>query len=113
MTEIFATREEGKVMIIEIMSKLDMPSLRAIKNHLVKWVKKKQNFIINLSHIDSTNSAMVGTLIEMRNLVTERGGDLVLCFVKPSIRCLFDLMGLSEMLKIHCSEADAIASFQT
>ncbi len=47
----------------------------------------------------------------MRNLVTERGGDLVLCSVKPRIRYILGLIGASKTLKIYGSEADAIASF--
>jgi anti-anti-sigma factor len=112
MTDIFAIREEGKLTLIELLAELDRLSILAIKKKLAGLVKgRRKNFIINFSKIDSVSSTIVGALMGMRNLVSEHGGDLVLCFVKPKSRCTFDLIGVSKMLKIYNSEADAIASF--
>jgi anti-anti-sigma factor len=111
MTDIFAIREEGKVTLIELLAELDRLSVLSIRNQLTELAKRQKNFIISFSKSDYINSTIVGALVGMRNLVNERGGDLILCSVKPRIRYILGLIGASKILKIYDSEADAIASF--
>ena len=108
MTDNFAIREEGKVTLIELLAELDRLSVLSIRNQLTELAKRRKNFIINFSKSDYINSAIVGALVGMRNLVNERGGNLILCSVKPRIRYILGLIGASKILKIYGSEADGI-----
>jgi len=111
VTDVLAIREEGNVTLVELLSELDRLSVLSIKNQVTDLVKKrKKKFIINFSKIDFINSTIVGALIGMRNIVRERGGDLILCCVKPKIRRTFNLIGTSQILKIYATEEDALKS---
>jgi anti-anti-sigma factor len=109
VTDVLAIREEGNVTLVELLSELDRLSVLSIRNQLTDLVKKRRKkFIINFSKIDYINSTIVGALIGMRNIVRERGGDLILCCVNPKIRRTFDLIGTSQILKIYNTEEDAL-----
>jgi len=104
-----AIREEGKVTLIELMAELDRLSVLSIKNHIAELVKKRRKkFIINFEKIDHINSTIVGALVGVRGQIRGRGGDLVLCGVKPKIRRTLDLIGASQILKIYDTEEDAL-----
>ncbi len=112
MAEVFTIREEGKVVVVELLSELDRLSVLSIKTQLRVLVtkKKKNKFIINFNKIDHINSTIIGALVGIQHLVRERGGDLVLCDVKPNIRRTFDLIGASKILNIHDTEEEALSN---
>ena len=112
MAEVFTIREEGKVVVVELLSELDRLSVLSIKTQLRGLVtkKKKNKFIINFNKIDHINSTIVGALVGIQHLVRERGGDLVLCDVKPNIRRTFDLIGASKILNIYDTEEEALSN---
>lgn len=112
MAKLFAVREEGKVVIVDLLSGLDRLSVLSIKNHLKGLVAKKKNkLVINFDKIDHINSTVVGALVGIQNLARKRKGKVVLCCVKPNIRRTFDLIGASKVLEIYDTESEAKESF--
>jgi anti-anti-sigma factor len=108
MAEVLSIREEGKVMIIDLLAELDRLSVYSMKNQVTGLMKKRQKFIINFSNINHINSTIVGALVNLRDGVKNSGGNLVLCGVNPNIQQTFDLIGASQILSIYDTEADAL-----
>jgi len=111
VSEILAIREEGNITIVDLMSELDRLSVLSMKNQLAQLAKKRRKkFILNFGNIDHLNSTIVGALVGMRDMAKGRGGNLVLCCVKPNIRRTLDLIGASKILSIYDTEEDALSN---
>jgi len=114
MSELFTHREEGQVVVIDLLCGLDRLSVLSIKNYLKGLItkEKKNKLVINFDKIDHINSTVVGALVGIQNLARKkRNGKVVLCCVNPNIQRTFELIGASKVLEIYETEADAIDSF--
>ena len=109
MEEIIAIREEDNVTVVELLSQLDRLSVLSMKNQLTELASKRhKKFILNFGNIDHLNSTVIGALVGIRDTVKRRGGDLVLCCVKPKVRRTFDLIGASKVIRIYDTEKEAL-----
>jgi len=112
MEEVYRVREEGKVVVIDLLSELDRFSVLAIKNEIRALLKRGRNrIVVNFKNLERINSTIVGALVTMQHLAKERGGDLRLCCLNERIKRTFDLIGASKLLKIYDEEGEAIASY--
>lgn len=69
--------------------------------------------VLNFQNVEHLSSAALGTLINIRNQVRNRGGQLRLCSVDPQIYEVFAITKLNQVFQIHDTCEDAVASFKT
>ena len=112
MDEVFRVREEGKVVVVDLISELDRLSVLSIKNEIRALLKRGRNkIVVNFANLDHINSTIVGALVTLQHLAKENGGDLRLCGLNDKMRRTFDLIGASKLLQIFKEEVEAIASY--
>lgn len=68
-------------------------------------------FVINMAAVPYIDSAGVGELVASLKRVRESGGDLAFAAVSQRVSDIFMLLGLVEILELHGTEEEAIASF--
>lgn len=68
-------------------------------------------FVVNMAAVPYIDSAGVGELIASLKRVRESGGDLAFAVVSQRVSDIFMLLGLVEILEVHGTEEEAIASF--
>jgi len=68
-------------------------------------------FVLNMAAVPYIDSAGVGELVASLKRVRESGGDLAFAAVSQRVSDTFMLLGLVEILDLHGTEEEAIASF--
>ena len=67
--------------------------------------------VVNLEHVNSVDSAGIGTLIEMHRKTKAKGGRLVLAHLGPKLRQALEIARLLTLFESFATETDAVASF--
>ena len=67
-------------------------------------------FVLDFVNVGHMSSSALGMLITLNKRVQERGGQLRLCNIRPSIYEVFVITRLNEILQIHPSRQEALAS---
>jgi anti-anti-sigma factor len=67
--------------------------------------------VLDLSGVDSIDSAGLGLLVRLRTTLHHAGGDLKLCAVPASVLRVLQVTRLGDIFDAHPGEADACAAF--
>lgn len=71
----------------------------------------KRNLILDLEKVEYFSGLGIGALLRGLKRARETGGEIKLIHVSPSLRRVFDLSGLGNVLDICETEEEAMASF--
>ena len=67
--------------------------------------------VVNLEHVNSVDSAGLGSLIEIHRKTKAKGGRLMLTNLGPKLRQALGIARLLTLFEIFATEADAVANF--
>ena len=67
--------------------------------------------VVNLEHVNSVDSAGLGSLIEIHRKTKAKGGRLMLTNLGPKLRQALEIARLLTLFEIFATEADAVANF--
>lgn len=105
---------EGEATVAELVDRkvLDEVNITQIREQLNELVRKaeKPKLVLDFSSVSHLSSSALGMLITINKRVREKGGELRLCNISPSIYQVFVITRLNEILQIHDSRGEALAS---
>lgn len=83
-----------------------------LQSHLEEMLENKAKFIVmDLKHVSIITSLGIGGVIRALRTVREKDGDLKLSAVNASVKKVFDITRLNELIEIHETSDDAVRSF--
>ncbi len=107
--------EVDNVTRVEFLERniLDEGNIQQIGEQLNALVESRDDLrlLIDFSNVDHLSSAALGTLITVRNRVSERGGQLRLSNIGAQIYEVFIITKLNKIFEIYPSDDEAIRSF--
>ena len=107
--------EQAGVTLVKLAERkiLDEMSIAQIGEELLALVEgDKPKLVLDFASVAHMSSAALGMLITLHKRVRERGGQLRLCSIQPSIYEIFVITRLNEIFRIHESVHDALASIE-
>jgi anti-sigma B factor antagonist len=115
MKELRIQREpHGLVQIIRLSGSLDMYSFSRLEGQLQALFQEGQYYVIlDCGYLDYVGSAGLGALIGFAKQAREHNGDVRLLNVPDRIYKIIELLGFTKVLRVHNSEEEAIAGFET
>jgi len=83
----------------------------AFQKHLESALEQQphQSLLVDLSHVESLDSAGLMALISARALAQRSNVDFHLCGVSPTLRIIFEVTQLDRVFQIHPNRAAAEA----
>jgi anti-sigma B factor antagonist len=104
----------GAIQIIRLAGSLDMYSFPRLESQLnALFQQGRYSLVLDCQELDYIGSAGLGALIGFAKQAREHKGDLRLLNVPERIYKIIELLGFTKVLKVHQTEEDALASFQT
>jgi len=83
-----------------------------LQSRLVEIIKNKsRNIVMDLKHVSIITSLGIGGVIRALRTVKESNGDLKLSQVNVSVKKVFDITKLNELIEIYETSDDAVKSF--
>jgi anti-sigma B factor antagonist len=104
----------GAVQLIRLSGSLDMYSFPRLEAQLNAVFQEGQYCVVlDCRELDYVGSAGLGALIGFAKQAREHNGDVRLLNVPDRIYKIIELLGFTKVLRVHNTEEDAVASFQT
>mgnify|MGYP003353431081 FL=1 len=92
-------QQEGKATVVGIQGRLDTVTAPACEEQLRNLVENgSTHFVLDLAQLDYISSAGLRVLLIVSKLLTQ--GSICLTGLKPNVRTVLDISGLSGMFKI-------------
>jgi len=106
--------EKGKVSILALQGKLDLPSSSELKGK-VKAILDEQKTLIHLDmrEVDFINSSGLGALVSLMKDMRVRKGRLRVSNLAPFVSEIFEFTQLSHVFEIFQSVDEAVSSYQS
>jgi len=109
----FVENQKGDVTILSVKGNLahkeDMDKLNSYVMSVVE--KNGPKIILDLKNVSMISSLGIGGIIRAMRLVREKKGDVKLTSVNASVRKVFDITKLNEIIEIHNSSESALEAF--
>ncbi|MDY6912919.1 MAG: STAS domain-containing protein [Planctomycetota bacterium] len=106
--------EQGDVMVIELTDQkiLDEINITQLGEQLQAMVQQASHskFVMDFSSVAHMSSSALGMLITLQKKIREKGGQLRLCNIQPTIHEVFVITRLNEIFNIHPSRKEAVES---
>ncbi|MEY4480020.1 MAG: anti-sigma factor antagonist [Bacillota bacterium] len=101
-------------LIVRLQGELDHHTAEKVKSHLEEQIAMNTftHMLINLNELTFMDSSGLGVLIGRYKQIMERGGQMVVSDVHPSIYRIFEMSGLFKIISVHPSESEALASLE-
>jgi anti-sigma B factor antagonist len=104
-------RNEGDVLVMHLAGSLDGHTFVQMERTLKQRVEDgKRIFIMELQDLGYIASAGVGVFINIQQSVAEKGGGLLLVNPSPTVKEVFDILGLQALFQIHQDVNAALAA---
>ncbi|MBE6012504.1 anti-sigma F factor antagonist [Anaeropeptidivorans aminofermentans] len=105
-----ATKTVNRNLIVNITGDIDHHSSDEIRNKIDKDIKRNniKNIIFDFSNVSFMDSSGIGVIIGRYKLVEKQGGQVIACCIDGNIKRIFDVSGLSSILKTYKSCALAL-----
>lgn len=102
-------KKVGDLLIVTPLEKrLDASAAADFKGKIVDWINAGNNrIVLDLSQVDFVDSSGLGAIVSC--LKTLGGnGDLVICGIRETVMCLFQLTRMNRVFQIFPTEAEAL-----
>ena len=104
------TARQGDATIVELSEKkvLDEAVISRLAEQLYALIAEADvpKIVLNFVHVSHMSSGALGMLITLHKRIREKGGQLRLCNIRPSIYEVFVITRLNEVFRI-CETRDA------
>ncbi|HEX9745634.1 MAG TPA: STAS domain-containing protein [bacterium] len=105
-------REEGNVLVIDVVGDLDARSAGDLKLALTEKIENGKVWVLmNLSEVPYMDSAGLGVLVSGLKNTNRQNGDLRLWGLQPDVRNIFELTRLNKVFQIFEDENQALSSY--
>lgn len=105
-------RQSADVRIIDVNNYLGSYAAAELRQTLADLVNQDvHKIIVNLSEVEHINSVAIGALVGTAKQLRLKDGDVKIYGLAENIRRTFDLIGASDIVEIHDSEASALSTF--
>ena len=110
--ELSRIRQSADVKIIDANDYLGSYAAAELRQTLIDLVNQDvHKIIVNLSEVEHISSVAIGALIGAAKQLRLKDGDVKIYGLAENIRRTFDLIGASDIVEIHDSEASALSTF--
>ena len=112
-TPVFNVVREGDAHVFEFLSdNLDPAAIEAASDEIPKLIGDQNinKLVLDLSRVTFVPSRVLGVLLEVNQVLTQRKGQLRVCGLRPMILNVFKFTKLDTVLKIEPDRAAAIKS---
>lgn len=92
---------DGNKLEIKLEGKLTAITAPDLEKELADAEKDVDEVVIDMENLDHVASAGLRTLLTLQKRIRKKNGRMIICKVKPEIRDIFEVTGLTDLLKIE------------
>lgn len=91
-----------QVLVARLTGELDHHTAEQVKKKLEEEIAQGvRDIVLSLEGLTFMDSSGIGVILGRYKQLTQLGGKMVVCSVKPSVYRLFEMAGLFKILPVH------------
>ncbi|MFC4767287.1 anti-sigma F factor antagonist [Effusibacillus consociatus] len=104
------TDQIGTTLVVRLAGELDHHTAEVVRDRVESELEKGEykNLIISMEQLSFMDSSGLGVILGRYKRISQLGGKMSLCSVNDSIRKIFELSGIPQILPIHDTETRAL-----
>jgi anti-sigma B factor antagonist len=96
--------------VVAVAGDVDLHTASALSAHALAVVEQGvPHLVLDLTHVDFVDSTGLSTLIHLLHATQQAGGSLRLAEVPDRLLRMITMTGISQLLPVHATVADAVA----
>ncbi|MES0490166.1 MAG: STAS domain-containing protein [Leptospirales bacterium] len=105
------TLENNKAIAYPV-GRLDVAVSAELEEQLLQAVETNglDGLILNMENVEYMSSSGFRVAIALLRKLSDKGGSLRICSLKPAVKRIFDVIELTSLFEIFDSEEEAVAS---
>lgn len=108
----FMQERNGEVLILAPAGRLDSEGSQALLAKITQVIDAgARNLLLDLSAVPFVSSVGLRTLILAAKRLANLGGKLVLAGMNAQVQRILEISGLTSVLTVHPTKAEALSSF--
>jgi len=108
---LFEAQKGKDIIIIRVNRDLDSYNIPMLKKVLETAKCKNCKILIDLTKVNFINARAIGALVHGSKIASQNQSSLKIFGVSNRVQRTFDLIGAQEILEIHKTREEALASF--
>ena len=105
-------RTVGCVYLVDLFGDVDKYTCSKLRRTIMDLMEQgMRQVVIGMENVDYIDSSGLGSLVDSLLNVNRRNGELAVSGASPRVRKALGVTGLSKIIPLFNSEADAISSF--
>ncbi len=108
---IVTKKQEATIIEVEFTT-LTAANAKEFKAKLEKEIEDETNVLLDLNRITFIDSSGLGVFLSCLKSLSKKNGDLKICNITKSVRVLFELVRLHQIIEVFNSQEEALAAFR-
>jgi len=110
--DLFQVTTEDQVTIVELAlpTSMDSDEFDELNTSLIALINKQPagRWVLDLSRLYYLGSAALGLMVNLRQIVKDAGGVIVLCGMSPRLASIFRTCCMERLFQIRPNRAEAL-----
>lgn len=104
--------KKGQVTVLELeYTMLTAANAKEFKAKLEKAIEQEKYVLLDLNKVTFIDSSGLGVFLFCLKSLNQKGGDLKICNITKSVRVLFELVRLHQIIEVFNSQEEALQAF--
>jgi anti-anti-sigma factor len=98
-----SVKKDGEIYIIKVDGNIKYDNINEFTSSINKLIEenKKGKFVFDLADMAYINSATIGKFVDIFKKITDYGGIVRFCNVRPFVKNILDITSLSQIFDIE------------
>ena len=107
----FEVNRNDNIVILTVLDDVILDTVQEFRELIHSLVDKKVMYVIlDVSGIEFISSRGLGVIGYAMDVMRKNGGDLKIVGMKPEVKIIFDICGLSQIIDMYDTQDDAVLS---
>jgi stage II sporulation protein AA (anti-sigma F factor antagonist) len=101
---------KNEILCVRLAGELDHHTAEDLRLQVNEVLESQpiQHILLNLEHLSFMDSSGLGVILGRYKVIRNKGGEMVVCSISPSIKRLFDMSGLFKIVHLAEDEVNAL-----
>jgi anti-sigma B factor antagonist len=105
----YTSTREGEITLVHITKSIDISGASEFNSRIVKEIDSgSRKFILNFRELNHISTTGIGALINCREILSGKNGEIILACINDEIRNKFNLLGIEGLFEIYENVDDAV-----
>lgn len=103
-------KRNQNILVVQLYGELDHHAAEKVRTSIEEELDRGEctHLVLNLADLEFMDSSGLGVILGRYKRVSQMGGKMILCSIKPSVYRLMEMSGLFKILPTYDDEERAI-----